>query len=156
MRLGRVCHRTIKRLMEKHRQDGEVKPFDASLAHDYFQEEWSYETGLSGADLFTEGLAMVIGFVERWSPMDPKRILGIEEPFEIAITPRHDNDDQEELVAYHDHEDNDHVWECPEHGFQPTLTVPSATKNAKAKPSPPPASWTSFSQTRRSTRRRAR
>jgi hypothetical protein len=126
-RLGRVCHRTIKRLMEKHRQDGVVKDFDASLAHDYYQEEWSAETGLSGADLFTEGLGMVIGFVERWSPMDPKRILGIEEAFEIAVTVRDEDADDEsldDLVAYHDAEDNDHVWECPKHGFQPTPHCP--------------------------------
>lgn len=127
-RLGRVCHRTIKRLMEKHCQDGEAKPFDASLAHDYYEEEWAKEAGLSGADLFTEGLAMVIGLVERWSPMDPRRILGLEVPFEIAVVSRGDDDEndgpQDDLVAYHDAEDNDHVWECPKHGFQPTPHCP--------------------------------
>jgi hypothetical protein len=119
MRLGRVCHRVIKRLMEKHRQDGELKAFDASLAHDYYQEEWANESGLSGADLFTDGLTMVIGFVERWSPLDPKRILGIEESFEIPIVLRDDDDDPEEAEAYTDPtDDGDHVWDCPEHGFQ--------------------------------------
>jgi len=86
-RLGRVCHRVIQRLMTKHREDGQVKPFDASLANDFYQEEWAKESGLSGEDLFTEGLTMIVRFVEKWSPMDPGRILGIEEGFEISIVP---------------------------------------------------------------------
>ena len=118
-RLGRVCHRTIKRLMAKHREDGEVKPFDASLAHDYYQEEWAVETGLSGADLFTEGLGMVIGFVERWSPMDPGRILALEEPFEIPIVLKADRfAEGEENETTPDTGESEHLWECPEHGPQ--------------------------------------
>lgn len=85
MRLGSVCHRTIERLMRKHREDGEFKPFDATLANEYYKQEWAKETGLSGEELFTEGLGLIIGFVERWSPMDPKRILAIEEHFEIFL-----------------------------------------------------------------------
>jgi len=85
MRLGSVCHRTIERLMRKHVEDGETKPFDASLANDFYKEEWSKETGLSGEERFMEGLGLIIAFVERWSPMDPKRIVGIEEHFEILL-----------------------------------------------------------------------
>jgi len=116
-RLGRVCHRVIQRLMKKHLEDGEIRSFDATLANEFYKEEWAKESGLSGEDLFTDGLQMIIGFVERWSPMDPARILGIEEPFEIVLTPDADEDD-EFSPGGENPTDDQHEWDCPEHGLQ--------------------------------------
>lgn len=121
MQLGNVCHGTIERLLKKHREDGEVKPFDATLAKTIYAEEWGKEHGLSGEDLFTEGLQMIVNFIERWSPMDPKRILGIEEWFEVTISP---DEDQEALIVAEDTtpiEDSEYAWDCPEHGPQAGL-----------------------------------
>lgn len=140
-RLGRVCHRVIQRLMQKHLEDGEVKPFDAALANEFYKEEWAKESGLSGEDLFTDGLQMIISFVERWSPMDPARILGIEEPFEIVLTPDADEDDEpspdcpqdadcangmncktcktiDGLISQESENNGQLDWECPKHGLQ--------------------------------------
>ena len=119
MQLGRVCHSTIERLMKKHLEDGQVKPFDATLANEIYAEEWGKEHGLSGEDLFTEGLQMIVNFIEQWSPMDPARILGIEEWFEITLAPGDDDAltvDQNTTPI----EESDHAWDCPEHGPQMT------------------------------------
>jgi CRISPR/Cas system-associated exonuclease Cas4 (RecB family) len=105
IRLGRVVHRTIQKLLKKYKEAGEAKPFDASLASDIYTEEWGKELGLSGKELFTDGLQIVADWVEKWSiPLDPHSILGIEEPFKFTIEYRpqddeYDDEEEEEETA---------------------------------------------------------
>ena len=87
-RVGRVVHRTIERLLRNHckrNEAGTATAFDATLAHDTYMEEWTKEQGLNNQQLFTEGLQMVSDWINRWSPLDPAWVLGIEKRFDIEF-----------------------------------------------------------------------
>lgn len=84
-RLGRVVHRTVESLLSLHNSAGEAKPFDATIAQTLYMEEWTKENALNNQALFTEGLQMVWDWIERWSPLDPSSILGVEVPFKIKF-----------------------------------------------------------------------
>jgi hypothetical protein len=85
VRVGRVCHRTLKQLMRDHIAQTETKPLDYTSVPHIFEEEWEKEVGLSDRDLFTEGMQMVNDTIDSMGEVDPKTVVGIEKPFSIEF-----------------------------------------------------------------------
>lgn len=82
-RLGRVVHRTIEQMLRTYKEVNWLEPFAADVLYDTFVEEWNKENALNNKKLFTEGLQMASDWMRRWDMLDPKDIIGIEQPFEI-------------------------------------------------------------------------
>jgi len=84
-RLGNVLHDTLKTLLKWHKTNADTDVFDAKMAAEVFNDVFVRETGLTGQDHYNDGLQMVADWVGRFSPLDPKTIVGVELPFFFTI-----------------------------------------------------------------------
>lgn len=82
--LGRVCHDTLEQLSRAHLAIEGPQYLDAALASALYEEQWKRH-GMSGKELFVDGLQMISLTCEKQGVVDPQTLFALEHPFEIII-----------------------------------------------------------------------
>ena len=83
---GLVVHRALGHTLREHAKDGRAGALDPELAAAAYRRAWS-DSELRDHGVFVEGLALVHRWVTREGVVDPARVLGIEQPFELSVGP---------------------------------------------------------------------
>jgi RecB family exonuclease len=83
---GLVVHRALEHTLREHLQAGRADALDPELAAAAYRRAWS-DSELRDHGLFGEGLTLVHRWVAREGRVDPARVLGIEQPFEMWVGP---------------------------------------------------------------------
>jgi putative RecB family exonuclease len=84
LRFGKVIHATCERIVREAIEEERVGPLDERRAFDVFQRCWATD-GLTGAQLFTDGVEMVRNFVRDQGVLDTRRVLAVEKEFHLAV-----------------------------------------------------------------------
>ena len=84
LRFGSAVHAALEHLVREHVQAEQVGPLSRERATALWQEAWS-TAGLSGLDLFREGLDLVHRFVEEQGVLDHQDVLAVEEEFRLPV-----------------------------------------------------------------------
>ena len=85
-RFGRVVHRALADALRDHVNAGHAGVLDPELAAAGYRRAWS-ESDLGDHGAFGEGLSLVQRWVTREGTVDPARVLGIDQPFELPVDP---------------------------------------------------------------------
>ncbi|WP_394845159.1 PD-(D/E)XK nuclease family protein [Pendulispora brunnea] len=86
LRFGKAMHATLECLEKEHIADERVAPFSWKRAVELFRDAWNAE-GLSGIDLFNEGLRILRLFISDSGSVDHRSILGVETEFHVPVGP---------------------------------------------------------------------
>ena len=86
LRFGKGIHTVLERLLLDHKKKQRVGVLDANHAVELWQQVWA-EAGLSGVDVFEEGLDILKGFVRDQGVVDWQDVLAIEEEFHLPAGP---------------------------------------------------------------------
>ena len=79
LRFGKGIHTVLERLLLHHKEKQRGGVLDANHAVELWQQVWA-EAGLSGVDVFEEGLDILKGFVRDQGVVDWQDVLAIEDP----------------------------------------------------------------------------
>lgn len=82
--LGSAVHAAIEEIQREHVREERGGPIARESAVHHWRHAFA-DAGLVGADVFQEGLELVLGFVRDQGPLDAYDVIAIEEPFELAI-----------------------------------------------------------------------
>lgn len=82
--LGSAVHAAIEEMQREHLREERRGPISRESATYHWRQAFT-EARLSGADVFAEGLGLVLGFVRDQGPLDAYDVLAIEEPFELKV-----------------------------------------------------------------------
>lgn len=81
---GSAVHAALEGLTREQMQEERVGPLSDERAAELWQEAWT-KSGLSGLDLFREGLDLVHRFVREQGVLDHHDVLAVEKEFRIGI-----------------------------------------------------------------------
>jgi RecB family exonuclease len=84
LKFGKAVHWTLEQLVGEHAIDHRVEQLSPEHALDLWQVAWT-NVGLTGVGLFGEGAEILKSFCRSEGMVDPKDVLAVEQPFEIAI-----------------------------------------------------------------------
>lgn len=84
LRFGKAVHWVLEQLVGEHAIDRRNEPLSPEHALDLWQVAWTNE-GLTGVGLFGEGSEILKSFCRTEGVVDPRNVLAVEQPFEIAI-----------------------------------------------------------------------
>jgi putative RecB family exonuclease len=83
---GLVVHRALAHTVREHVKAGIDGALDPELAASAYRRAWS-DSELRDHGVFGEGLALLHRWVAREGRVDPERVLGIEQLFELPVGP---------------------------------------------------------------------
>jgi putative RecB family exonuclease len=84
LKFGKAVHWALEQLVGEHAIDRRVEPLSADHATDLWQVAWT-NAGLTGVGLFGEGQEILRSFCRSEGVVDPRDVLAVERPFEIAV-----------------------------------------------------------------------
>lgn len=85
MLMGRVVHRTIDKMLKKHKKNGRPDYMDINDATDIYSKQWAVEAGLHDKERFTQGLGQIHDWIGQMGVINPDSILATEEWFSLQL-----------------------------------------------------------------------
>ena len=86
LNFGKVVHAVLERLMNDVMLQERSGPLSADTALEYFRQEWE-SSGMSGIELFREGIDIIKDFVRMQGEVDHRDILAVEKEFNLPVGP---------------------------------------------------------------------
>jgi len=86
LRFGKAVHAVLEVLVREHVDEERTGPLSAERAAELWQQTWSSE-GLTGLELFQEGLDILQRFVVDQGSLDCRDVLAVEKEFHLAVGP---------------------------------------------------------------------
>jgi len=86
LRFGKAIHAVLEVLVREHVDDERMGPLSDERATSLWQEAWAKE-GLTGVDVFEEGLGILRRFVREQGVLDHQDVLAIEKEFRLPVGP---------------------------------------------------------------------
>jgi len=86
LRFGKLMHAVLERLLREVIDDERSGPLPDARALELLREAWAAE-GLTGLDLFQEGIDILKGFVREQGALDHQDVLAIEREFKLPVGP---------------------------------------------------------------------
>lgn len=86
LRFGKTMHAVLERLVQEALDDERRGPLSEERAVELFREAWGQE-GLTGLDVFQEGLRILRDFIRVQGVVEPRDVLAVEKDFELPVGP---------------------------------------------------------------------
>ena len=86
LRFGKAIHGVLEVLVREHMEQGRDGALDGDRAADLWQQAWAKE-GLSGVDVFHEGLEILKAFIREQGILATQDVLAIEREFHLPVGP---------------------------------------------------------------------
>ena len=86
LRFGKLVHAVLERLIKEVLDDERTGPLSEERALEVYREAWTAE-GLTGVDVFEEGLKILRDFVREQGVVDHRDVLAIEKEFRLPVGP---------------------------------------------------------------------
>ena len=86
LRFGKAIHATLEVLVREHMEQERTGPLSEDRAAELWQKAWTAE-GLSGVDVFQEGLEILRSFVRDQGALDHQDVLAVEKEFHLPAGP---------------------------------------------------------------------
>ena len=84
LEFGTGVHAALEVAHEEHKTRGVREPVSEDRVRKLWQRHFK-DSGLTGVDLYQQGLDMVTGFVRRQGVLDPETLIGIEQRFSFEL-----------------------------------------------------------------------
>ena len=84
LKFGKLIHAVLEVLVREHMEDERTGPLSEDRAIELYREGWAKE-GLTGMEVFTEGVDILKAFVCNQGDLDHKDVLAIEKEFRLRI-----------------------------------------------------------------------
>jgi RecB family exonuclease len=86
LRFGKTVHAVLERLLKEVLDDERTGPLSEERALELYREAWSAE-GLTGIEVFEEGLRILRDFIREQGVVDHRNILAVEKEFRLPVGP---------------------------------------------------------------------
>jgi putative RecB family exonuclease len=86
LRFGKTVHAVLERLLKEVLDDERTGPLSEERALELYREAWTAE-GLTGIDVFEEGLRILRDFIHEQGVVDHRDILAVEKEFRLPVGP---------------------------------------------------------------------
>lgn len=86
LRFGKLVHAVLERLVKEALDDERTGVLSEERGLELFREAWTAE-GLTGVDVFEEGLRLVRGFIREQGVLEHRDVLAIEKEFRLPVGP---------------------------------------------------------------------
>ena len=86
LRFGKAIHAVLEVLVREHMEQERIGPLSEERALDLWQEAWTKE-GLTGVDVFGEGVEILQRFVRDQGVLDHQDVLAVEKEFRLEVGP---------------------------------------------------------------------
>ena len=86
LQFGKVIHAVVERLVREAVDDERSGPLSEERALTLFREAWTAE-GLTGVDVFQEGIDILRGFVRDQGALEHRDVLAVEKEFRLRVGP---------------------------------------------------------------------
>ncbi|GAB4110410.1 MAG: hypothetical protein OHK0013_46270 [Sandaracinaceae bacterium] len=86
LRFGKTVHAVLERLLKEVLDDERTGPLSEERALELYREAWSTE-GLTGIEVFEEGLRILRDFIREQGVVDHRNILAVEKEFRLPVGP---------------------------------------------------------------------
>jgi RecB family exonuclease len=86
LRFGKTVHAVLERLLKEVLDDERTGPLSEERALELYREAWAAE-GLTGIDVFEEGLRILRDFIREQGVVDHRDILAVEKGFRLPVGP---------------------------------------------------------------------
>lgn len=86
LRFGKVVHAVLERLIKEVLDDERTGPLSEERALEIYREAWTAE-GLTGVDVFEEGLKLLRDFILDQGIVDHRDVLAVEKEFRLPVGP---------------------------------------------------------------------
>jgi len=86
LRFGKTVHAVLERLLKEVLDDERTGPLSEERALELYREAWSAE-GLTGIEVFEEGLRILRDFIREQGVVDHRDILAVEKEFRLPVGP---------------------------------------------------------------------
>ncbi len=84
VRFGSVVHAVLERLVREHMEAERTGPLSEERALELYREAWAAE-GLTGLELFQEGIEILRAFVRDQGELDHRDVLAVEKEFRLPV-----------------------------------------------------------------------
>ena len=84
LRFGKLIHAVLEVLVREHMESERTGPLSEERAVELYREGWAKE-GLTGMEVFQEGLDILKAFVRDQGDLDHKDVLAIEKEFRLRV-----------------------------------------------------------------------
>jgi RecB family exonuclease len=84
LKFGKLIHAVLEVLVREHMEGERTGPLSEERAIELYREGWAKE-GLTGMEVFTEGIDILKAFVRNQGDLDHKDVLAIEKEFRLTI-----------------------------------------------------------------------
>ncbi len=84
LKFGKLVHAVLEVLVREHMEDERTGPLSEERALELFRQGWAKE-GLTGMELFEEGLEILGAFVRDQGDLDHRDVLAIEKEFHLQV-----------------------------------------------------------------------
>ncbi len=84
LKFGKLVHTVLEVLVSEHMEDERTGPLSVERALELYRESWASE-GLTGIELFQEGLELLRGFIRDQGELDHRDILAVEKEFRLPV-----------------------------------------------------------------------
>lgn len=81
---GSAVHAVLENLVREHMHEERIGPLPEGRAADLWQEAWA-QSGMSGIDVFREGLDIVHRFVREQGVLEHHDVLAVEKEFRLTV-----------------------------------------------------------------------
>jgi putative RecB family exonuclease len=86
LRFGKTVHAVLERLLKEVLDDERTGPLSEERALELYREAWAAE-GLTGIEVFEEGLRILRDFIREQGVVDHRDILAVEKEFRLPVGP---------------------------------------------------------------------
>lgn len=86
LQFGKAIHAVVERLVREAVDDERSGPLSEDRALTLFREAWTAE-GLTGVDVFQEGVNILKAFVRDQGPLEHRNVLAVEKQFRLPVGP---------------------------------------------------------------------
>ena len=86
LRFGKLIHAVLERLVQEAVDDERSGSLSEERALELYREAWAAE-GLTGVDVFEEGLRILRGFIRDQGVLEHRNVLAIEKEFRLPVGP---------------------------------------------------------------------
>jgi RecB family exonuclease len=84
LKFGKLMHAVFEVLVREHMENELTGPLSVDRAIELYREGWA-EAGLTGMDVFQEGLEIIDAFVRDQGELDHRNVLAIEKEFSLSV-----------------------------------------------------------------------
>ena len=84
LKFGNLLHAVLEVLVREHMQYERSGILSVDRAKELYQEHWA-KSGLTGLDLFQEGLSIIKEFIRDQGELDHRKVLAVEKEFHLQV-----------------------------------------------------------------------